>query len=167
MAVKIRRGVGRPSGVARANTAFAVSVGEELQRQQVQGDFVATGDSLDSYEAIVRNDDSVELQMDSYLAYSIAGTGSPPGGDVRNVGELAKWIEVKNIKPPNNWSVISFAWAIAKKHQAEGNQVYRNERRGMDLIGAIEDGFDRVGDQVATIIADESADKLIAIFKKA
>lgn len=163
--VRIKRSVGRPSSFENALTLWAVRVAEEVQRQQVEKDFVATGESLDNYVVNVVKRNNVDLLIPQYLTYSMEGTGRKPG-TVPNINALEKWIHDKGIEPDAGQTINSLAWAMGIKMAEEGNQVYRGDREGIELIETIEKSFSDNADDMAMIVANAAADALVVNFKK-
>lgn len=161
--VLVVRGAGRPTAWQEANTAWAVAIANEVQRQQVEKGFVATGDSLDEYIVRVLKSE-VNVTMAHYIAYLTKGTGRMPG-TMPPVDVIATWIKVKGIEPEEG-SIEDLAWAIAKKMEQEGNVVYQHPNKGIDLMGAIDQAWREEANSIGLIVANRAAEDLTISFQK-
>ena len=164
MASKInvfRKGKINKFNAALARWGFAYA--SEMQQAQIDGDFVATGESLDNYTLVI-NESNIYVQIPSYLQYSWRGKGFEgrhPGGGRAPIQDLVKWINAKNLKPKDGGSILSFAWAIAIKQQAEGNQVFRKDREGIPIDVILDESFEKIKNEAALEYAVTSMDELL------
>jgi len=166
MPIKITRQRGRPSAIENELLRWGFVLAKEIEDSQKTLDFVSSGDSLNEYEVSIKKKNEVEILMSDYLKYSMAGRGRHPGGGMAPISEIVDWIETKGITVPEDFRTIeSFAWAIAKKQQAEGNKVHRNQRPGIPIEMFIVESFEMVSNEMAFNIANAAADEMLKNIK--
>jgi hypothetical protein len=161
MAIQVKRPRGRPTFTEVALVDWAFLVATELANAQVDLGFEATGDASQSYEVEIVGKNKVSIYWAEYLKFSVAGRGRKPGGGMAPINEIVDWLEVKGIEPDDDKSIRSLAFAIAKKQQAEGNQVYRGERPGIPVDLIIQESFDNIADELAFKVAVAASELLI------
>jgi len=166
MAVKIKRLVGRPTATEAALVLWGDAILSAFKESQEELDFVASGNSLESYGVTVTKRNTVALQMDEYLKYSIAGRGRQPGGLMPPINIIAQWLVKKGIASSGDKDLNSRAYLIARKQRDEGNQVYRGDRPGIPMDLIISESFDTISDPAAQDIAIELLDNLVKNVKK-
>ena len=160
MSVKRIRPQGRPSAAEVAILDWGYLVAKEIETYQRDGDFVASGDSLDSYEVEITKKNQVEIRMADYVKFSVAGRGRHPGGGFPPVNDIVDWIETKGIQVPDEMTLEGFAFIIARKQFEEGNLVYRGDRPGIPVDLIIAESFDRIGNQIAFDVAVDASKQL-------
>lgn len=159
--IKIER-KGKVTTQIKALEKWAVAVGEAMQAEQIAKDFLASGESLDSY-FVSSSTKSVVLSMAGYLQTSLEGVGRKPG-TMPPVSAIADWVELKGIATDEK-SIRSIAWAISIKLRDDGNQVYQRKREGIDLENIILESFNEVADDIGMQVAIDAADKLVTLFE--
>lgn len=165
MPVKVIRPVGRPSFIEVELLNWGKYVATKMEQEQRAQDFIATGDSLDTYEVEVVKRNQVEIRMADYLKYSIEGRGRKPGGKMAPLSAILDWIEVKGIQPQEGTSLNSLAFLIARKQRDEGNLVHRNERLGIPIDMILAESWDQFSDQLAYGVALGAAEAMVKIIE--
>ena len=165
MSIKITRQVGRPSNIERALVDWGYIILSGIKAEQEDLDFVASGDSLDNYEVRIIKKNKIVIGMSDYLKYSVSTRGRRPGGGMAPIAVIVEWLEAKGIPAPEDMSLTSFAWAIAKKQQKDGNRVYRHERVGIDVERILADSFDLIKPGIWQLIAEGTANQFVTNIK--
>jgi hypothetical protein len=165
MSIAVQRKVGRPTAIETELVNWAVVVAEQIQEQQRGLDFVASGDSLADYGVVISQRNVVEIVIADYLKYSVAGRGRQPGGGFPPVNAIVDWLETKGIEPPDDMSLESFAFIIARKQQREGNTVFRGGRPGIPVDLIIAESFDDIKSEMSFNVAAAAAAELVANIK--
>lgn len=163
--IRVRNQVGKQGAVSKALEVYALAVGDELQMQQVDKEFIATGKTLDQYVVLVEPRNRVSLMVPEYYHTFVEDFGRLPG-TFPNIGEIAKWIEVKGIKPEKGQTINQLASAMSVYMMYFGNQVFRGEREGINVEESINDAWDVCKHKIGMLIAEESADLMLKSFYK-
>ena len=182
MSVKRIRPVGRPTFIEVALLDWAFAVAKDIELTQQDLNFVASGESLNQYEAQIIKRNRVVINWADYLKYSVSGRGRKPGGGRAPISVIADWLVEKGISPPEDFwpktnktktglsreqrAINNFAAAISVAQQQRGNQVHKGQRAGIPIDLIIDNSFDAIADQMAFDIARGAADELIKNINK-
>jgi hypothetical protein len=92
--------------------------------------------------------------------------GRPPGKQPPT-GTIARWIEDKRLTPPNGWTVMGFAYVIARKIGLEGTRIWRDKSLGIPITQIITDNVDRFAEDLGESLFNQISDQIMKSFKQA
>lgn len=161
---RIVRNVGRPTLAQEAIAIYLQGVSKRIKEDQEKKDLVGSGDSLNSH-VITINKNNNTLDAASYYPFIVEGRSkntTPPPSDV-----ILDWLKVKNITPRDpKMSLLSLAFAIARKMGKDGSQIARGEKEGIDLLEIATEREGVLYRQIGKVMADQVTDSILNTFSK-
>ena len=120
--------------IAETIKEFLERVSQKIVQDQNAKNITASGLSAQSLRTEVDTDGGKLFGID-YFKYQVRGRA--PGG-MPPVKSIEDWIVSKGIHPEGGGTIEGMAWAIAKKIEKNGTEIFRGSRPGLDIPGDID-----------------------------